>query len=263
MSKSLTQKLEFQLKSSALYESNIIILPPVAPNASQPPLAVTTGVALPCEPRFLIRLIDEPDTGRSRWTTPEAARDAQMGSRIYPPYHRSARSVQSALEGMIAHEVAARSIQQDLERRAEAERRAERESNRPAYIIADAANGTAYEQRAMPTSPGDAGNESEEDTAYAGIGGEEESALRGAQQQGEEMEESEDDDAPGEIDPDSTPYVGASCQRCMDKRTPCNRRRPCQVCVRDGIAEEGCFLPRDSDSPEAIVSFHNMLWRSA
>lgn len=256
MSKSLTQRLEFQLNSSALYDSNIITLPPVASTVGQPPLALTATLMLPCEPRFFVRLVDHPDTGRSRWTTPEAARDAEMGSRIYPPYHPSARSVRSALDAMVAHEAVTRSIQQDLSRQAEAQRRVERERTRPAYIIADAANGTASEQSTMPTSPGDAGNDGKELTMGVSNGDDEEIAFEGAQQEDQEGEEHEDDDgAAGKIDPDSMPLVGASCQRCIDNKTQCNRRRPCQFCLRDDVLEGGCFFARDPDSPEAIVSF--------
>lgn len=252
MSKPRTPRLEFQLRSSALKDSDIITLPPVAPKASQPSLALTATLMLPCEPRFLIRLIDDSN-GQSRWTTPEAARDAEMATRIFPQYHRSGRSVQSAFEAMAAHQPATRSVQHDLRRQAEAQRRAEREWTRPAYVVADAANGTAYLQSTMPSSPGIVHSDREEHVD-ADSDGEEENAPQGAQQEGEEDEGSEDDDAAAEIDPDSMPSVGASCQRCIEKKTRCDRRRPCQFCLRDGIAEGGCFLPRGSDSPDATVS---------
>ncbi|KAF2162436.1 hypothetical protein M409DRAFT_58206 [Zasmidium cellare ATCC 36951] len=237
MSQPLTPKNEHALTSSGLLSSSIITLAPVSPLASAPPVTTNRSL-LPCEPRFLIRLVDDPQ-GNSRWTTPEAARDAESGSRFLPPYHPASRSVQGALEARAAHAAAVRYREEQLRLQAEADWRKQQAQIRPIFVIANAAEGTAGEYTRL-TSPG-AGEED---------GGEDEAAQQPA---GEEEAEAEEGSAGG-VDADSMKWVGASCQRCIQKKTRCNRRRPCQFCLQDGVGEEGCALPRGSDSPELAVA---------
>ncbi|KAK4494672.1 hypothetical protein PRZ48_014028 [Zasmidium cellare] len=262
MSQPLRPKGEFVLFSSALCDSNIIVLPPVAANLTTPPIALIT-TPLPCDRRFLIRLIDDPQ-GRSRWITPETARDAESASRIIPPYHPAALNVQAALQGNANHATAVRNHQANLQREAEADRGKQSTRPRPVFVVADAANGTAHVLSRLPRSPeaepaGEAEGE-EEPPAPTGLqaqgeveGGEQPATPSGPQAPSEEDEDSED----GGIDPDSMPHVGAACARCIEHKRRCNRRRPCQFCLRDGIGEQGCVLPRDSSSPEPTTSLRN------